>query len=153
MATILKQLIIGTTTLLTTELNSLANNTNCVSTVVASYNNTIGSTGDGSLLGEFELNLTTPGGTFTANTGISVWLTEAQDGTNFEYGDASLTPPRLPNMVFAVATASTAMRLMCTNIPLPIGIFRVVLRNDGTGQTLNASGSTLKVRAFTPTSV
>jgi hypothetical protein len=144
-AIVLKQIEQGSpVSLLTTELNSLANNSNAVSATAVLVNVAGGSNTDGYVRGKLELNLAAPAGSFTANTGLSCWFLASADGTNYEDGGSSVTPARLPDVVFPVRAVSTAQRLN-RRVRVPVGSHKVLLRNDGTGQALNASGNTLKI--------
>ena len=136
------------TTLLSTGLNSLANNSLALS---AAFDNTQGQTGDGYLLCDVELTVTF-GTAPTANSNCSVWLLAALDGTNYETGGASTTPARMPDVVFPLA-AVTTQQIYTRRAFLPWGLFKALLKNDGTGQAFPASGSTLKIKPVTPESV
>jgi hypothetical protein len=143
-ATIEKWLLGSQTTLLSTGLNSLANNSLAIS---GAFDNTVGQTGDGYVLCDVEL-LVTYGSAPTANTGVSVWFLGSQDGSNYEDGDASTTPGRIPDLVFPLRAVTTAQRII-RRVPLPWGLLKALLKNDGTGQAMAASGNTLKVRPVT----
>lgn len=150
MATTVKQTEQGAeVSLLTTELNSLANNTNVVSSVGGTsgvFANTQGTTSfDGYVEGKVELNLGAPSTTVTANTDVQLWFLLAVDGTNYEDGGASVTPARLPDLVIPLRAVSTAQRV-ARRCLIPVGSFKVLLRNNGTGVTLAASGNTVKVK-------
>jgi hypothetical protein len=136
--------IAGTiTTVLSTGLNSLANNSNVISSAITL------STGEpGYRWGEWELYIASSAAAMTANTAFSGWIIQALDGTNDEDGGTSVTPARTPDIVFPVRAVSTAQR-MTTFSQLPTGSFKLLLRNDGTGQTIASSGNTLKVRPMT----
>lgn len=132
----------GTTdTLLSTELNSLANNTNAV------HASNVSITSTGFMKSELEL-LVTFGSAPTANTSILVWLLGEVDGTNFEDGSSTVTPTRVPDAVFTVRAVTTAQRCKAI-IDTPPGPIRALVRNDGTGQAFAPSGNTLKIRSFT----
>ncbi len=147
-AVVTKQLLLAQTPLATTALNSQANNALVACTV---FDNTIGQTGDGSLEGDFEL-IVTFGTNPTAGTGFSLWLLVANDGTNYEDGSSSITPARFPDITFPVRAVTTAQRInrRCT---LPAGKFTPLLKNDGTGQSIAASGNILNIRPTTPEGV
>lgn len=130
---------------LTTGLNSLANNSLAISAV---FDNTQGQTGDGYTLCDLEL-VVTFGTNPTANTGISVWFLQSQDGTNYEDGGTGTTPARAPDVVFPVLVSTSAQRII-RRVLLPPGLMKFLLKNDGTGQAFAASGNTLKIRPFTP---
>lgn len=136
-------------TIMSTELNSLANNTNVISSVANGstgvITNTQGTSGyDGYPRAKAELNLGAPGGTLAAGSGISVWFLKIVDGSNYEDGGSSVTPARMPDVVFPVRAVSGAQRIIM-ECPVPVGTFKVLVRNDGTGQTLASSGNTLKL--------
>jgi hypothetical protein len=150
MATTEKYALGAVASLMTTELNSLANNALAASS--SSYNNIqAGGGGDGYTLCDLEL-VATFGTAPTANTGVSVWFLARPDGTNFEDGSASITPARLPDAVIPVRAVTTAQRIV-RRILLPWGVFSTLLKNDGTGQALAASANTLKVLPVTPQGV
>jgi hypothetical protein len=144
MATVEKLLLSSQTSLLTTGLNSLANNGLAIS---SAFDNTVGQAGDGYTLCDLEL-VVTYGSAPTANTAVSVWLLGSQDGTNYEDGDASTTPAKLPTCVFPLRAVTTAQRII-RRVALPWGLMKAVLKNDGTGQAMAASGNTLKIRPVT----
>ena len=139
-----KLLLAAQTSLLTTGLNSLANNSLAVS---AAFDNTIGQAGDGYILCDLEL-VVQYGTAPTANTGVSVWFLTSQDGTNYEDGDASTTPARMPDCVFPLRAVTTAQRIIRRCL-LPYGLMKALAKNDGTGQAMAASANTLKIRPVT----
>lgn len=129
--------VVGTIqSLLTTELDSLANNALALGSAVTL-------TSAGYLFGEVEL-VVTYGIAPTASTGCSVWFLRDVDGTNYEDGGTSLTPARTPDLVIPV-NASTSAQRITRRCLLPPGTFKALLKNDGVGQTMAASGNTLKV--------
>ena len=132
---------VGTiTSLMTTELNSLANNALVLSSVG-------GTSGVFSLtnytFGQVEL-VVTFGTAPTANTTISVWFLCDLDGTNYEDGSSSITPVRNPDVVFPVRAVTTAQRIQKW-AKLPMTSFKVLALNNGTGQGLAASANTIKI--------
>ena len=129
-------------TLLSTELNSLANNSNAVHATSVTLSSA------GYLDAEAEL-LVTFGTTPTANTPIYVWLLREIDGTNFEMGSASVTPNRPPDIIFTITNVTTAQRIIRSVIDIPPGPIRPLVRNAGTGQAFASSGNTLKIRPRT----
>jgi hypothetical protein len=144
MANTEKYLLGSQTTLLSTELNSLTNNSLAVG---SAFDNTQGQTGDGYTLCDLEL-VVTYGVAPTASTGCTLWLLGTQDGTNYEDGGSSVTPARLPEAVFPLRAVNTAQRII-RRVWLPWGKWQPQLKNDGTGQTMASSGNTLKVRPVT----
>lgn len=129
-------------TLLSTELNSLANNTNAV------HASSVTITSSTFVRAELEL-VVTYGTAPTANSSVLVWLLREVDGTNFEDGGASVTPTRVPDAIFTLRAVTTAQRIIVP-IDLPPGTtVRPLVRNDATGQAMAASGNTLKLRPVT----
>jgi hypothetical protein len=126
-------------TLLTTELNSLANNATTAAS--AAY-----SAGGGYLLAEVEL-VVTFGTAPAANTGCSVWFLGQPSGT-YEDGSATVTPARRPDVVLPLRAVTTAQRVT-QRCMIPPGTFKALLLNDGSGQTMAASGNTLGIKPLT----
>jgi hypothetical protein len=139
MATTITQLSGTIATLLSTELNSLANN---ALNIGAAY-----SSSGGYLLAELEL-VATFAGSPTAGTGVSVWFLRAIDGTNYEDGGTSLTPSRPADVTIPVEVTASAQRITRRCL-LPPGTWKPLLKNDGTGQAMAASGNTLKILPLT----
>ena len=140
MAVVEKQLPGSATTLLSTGLNSLANN----GLASAAFDNSIGAAGDGSSLARIEA-LATYGTAPTANTALSIWFCKSADGTTYETGyDASVTPNRSPDLVLPLSAVTTAQKVS-RDAQLPFGKLYVVIKNDGTGQAMASSGNTLKI--------
>jgi hypothetical protein len=130
------------TAILTTALNSMANNANVLSATI-----TLGTGEPGYRFGEAEL-LVTFGTNPTANTAFVAWILREIDGTNYEDGGTSVTPTRVPDMIFTVRAVTTAQRIIAI-CDLPPGSFKVLIRNDATGQAIAASGNTLTIRPVT----
>jgi hypothetical protein len=130
------------TTVLSTGLNSLANNA-----LVASSAITLSTGEPGYQRCEAEL-VVTYGTAPAANTACVVWLLREIDGTNYEDGSSTVTPSRNPDLVFPLRAVTTAQRIVVTG-DLPPGSFVALLRNDGTGQAMASSGNTLKLRPLT----
>src|SRR5262245_2932568 len=139
--------VLGTiATLLSTELNSLANNTNC--TLGGVFNNTQAGGGrDGYTLCDVE-GLCTFAPNPQANTGVRMRFLETADGPNYEDVASTVTPSRLPNVVLPVTSGQTGTRVN-RQVLLPWGNFKPLARNDGTGQSMAASGNTIKIRPAT----
>lgn len=140
--------VLGTpATLLSTELNALADATGVLTSTA--YNNTqAGGGGDGYTGCDVELFINSlASAPTTAGVSVTVWFLETQDGTNYEDGDASTTPSRLPDVVFPVRLVSTAQRII-RRVLLPAGNFKTLLKNETT-KAFGASGHTLKIRPNT----
>lgn len=126
---------------LTTELNSLANNGLAISPelTVAPQNY---------LEAEIEYlgaHAVAP----TANTCMTLWILRALDGANYEDGSATVTPLRSPDAFFPLRAVTTAQRIV-KRVLLPPGLFKILLKNDATGQALAAASNTLKIKPLTP---
>lgn len=127
--------------------NSIASDGYISMTSPASYNNTIGQTGDGYTRCIFELVLAY-GSAPSANAAAYLWLRQSIDGTNFATAPSSSVNVGPPQVTFAIP-AATASRLLATGW-CPAGVFTATLQLAGTGQTSSGSGNTLKVYQFTP---
>ena len=145
MAVIEKYTVGTAATVLTTELNSLANNTQDVST--STYDNRVGYSGDGSSRALVEAVFTYDTAP-TAYTFLSVWFLRLIDGTNYEDGSSSITPSRPPDVSIPVRAVTSAQRVTLA-ATLPPGKFYTLVRNDGTGQTLASSGNVISILPFT----
>jgi hypothetical protein len=145
MATTLKMVEQGTAvSLLTTELNSLANNTMCAAG--SAVTNAIGTSNtDGYVRGKLELVLAAYSGTPTAGSSFDVWFLKTVDGTNYEDGSSSVTPPRNPDVVVPVRAVASGGQRVIVECWVPVGLFKPIGRNNGTGLTLAASGNTVKI--------
>ena len=135
-------LISGTLqTLLSTELNSLANNAVAIGSAI-----TLTSTGY--TRAHAELYISGMGGTPTANTAFRLWLLRTVDtGSNYEDGGTSVTPLRLAGCFFPIRAVSGAQRII-QEIWLPPGLFKPLILNDGTSQALASSSNTLRILPF-----
>lgn len=92
-----------------------------------------------------ELFFPAPSGTVAANGNVVVWFNLKPDGTNPE--DAP--PARMPDFSFALRNVNTAQRVMALSIDLPPQAgFSVVIKNNGTGVTINTTW-TLKCTPYT----
>lgn len=159
MSTTIKE-ILGTsaTILASSELGGLTNNSSVVGSALNGtgiYDNTAGSgasatTGDG-----YERGYVTfvPGGAFadapTANTSIDVYFLKSMDaGSTFEGGSASVLPARRPDVVLPLNTTTPAadnkVTVACF---LPACKFKVLAKNNGTGQTIPTSSTLTLVPA------
>lgn len=152
MASIIKELLGTAATLLSTELNSLANNSSVISSVINSngvFDNTAGTgssstTGDGYERGYLTLHLAALAGSPAGNTSIDIYLIKSLDGgTTYEDGSSSILPTARPDVQFSLdasrATAQTLTRLVF----LPACKFKILARNNGTAQTLASSANTV----------
>lgn len=124
---------------MTTELNSLANSSRAISGAMG------GDASHAALLGDWELAVTFGTGP-TLDAAIDLYLVPAVDGTNYVDGDASIRPaPNLYVGSFYVRNVTSAQRMAIRDVPMPPGLYKAVIANNS-GQAFPSSGSTLKVR-------
>lgn len=151
MATVFKQIVAGSTvTLLTTELNSLGNNSN--GSAGSAVNNVAGGTSnvDGYVRGVVELVLASYSGTPTAGTGVSLWFLRSVDGgLNYEDGSSSVTPARTADVFIPVRALASGPQRVAVPCWVPAGYWKPLPRNEGTGISFASSGNTVVVRAET----
>ena len=132
---------LGITTLLSTELNSLASNTRVLS---PSHDNGI----DLAFWADFEL-LADYGTAPAAGTLVELYLVQSVDATNFIDGSASVVPQASTHIgSFELRNITTDQRLVIEGIRIPPREFKIILWNKG-GQAMSASGHTLKMRKYT----
>lgn len=146
MAAILERLVIGTKSTVLSTGATLATNANALS---SAFNNTTGQTGDGYTRGIFTLSGTW-GTAPAAGTGMSCWLIKSDDaaGGNYEDGDGTpTTPARAADFTIPVRAVNSA-QIAAVLADLVPGLFKLLARNDGTGQTLN-SGWTITLTPIT----
>jgi hypothetical protein len=135
------------TSVLTTELNSLANNAWTAASAV--IDNTIGGTGNGAMICTVEL-LAVFAASPTAGGAITGWFLKTVDNSNYETTPtASIGQQRLPDFVIPVVTGQTTTRTSVT-MRCPPYKFKVVVQNTATGQAMAASANTLKIMWVTP---
>jgi len=142
MADIFQQQYDTLTSVMTTELNSLANNARAIASSAQG-----GDASDAKLQADFEL-VVTFGTNPTLDSTIDLYLVRAVDGTpNYEDGDASVRPnPSAFVGSFPLRAVTTGQRIVLRDVPLPPGLWKAVLHNNASGQSFAASGNTLKIR-------
>ncbi len=127
-------------TVLTTELNSLANGSyTAASTAIDNTSNCY-------LFADFELVLAAQGSARSAGATVSLYIVSSLDGTN--YGDAPVSGTTSPSVVWSLDAATTARRLSgpeSKDVPIPPGKFKIYALNS-TGQALAASANTVSIR-------
>ena len=133
---------VGLTTVLSTGLNSLGNNT--MSSASSTYDNSINL----DLYVDIEVVLASLSPTTGANVAIYIW--ESVDGTNFPAqsdADLRLTTTQLLVTIPVGTTAATAQRVVARNVLLPPAKVQFKLDNQ-TGVSLAASGNTVKILPY-----
>lgn len=131
------------TSILTTELNTLANSTNSAASAA------IDNTTNLDLFIDLELYVNTATAARSTGANIQVYMVHAIDGTN--YGDVNETTAEFVAS-FPLDAATTARRAAARDIPISPGLFKFFIRN-ATGQPLNATGNTLKYRTHSVSTV
>jgi hypothetical protein len=129
--------------LLTTELNSLADDTGVVSANVSNDD-----AAELYLYADFALNLATQGGAREAGAVCELYLVPTLDGSNYSYGATNLKPAgALLVANFQLDAATTARLVIARQIPLPPFDFKIVIFNV-TGQAFAASGNILSYSRY-----
>jgi hypothetical protein len=132
----------ATVSVLTTGLNSLANNTmSAASSSIANQTNL-----DMYVDIEVVLASLSP----TAGAYVGLYILESVDGTNFPAqsdADLRLTTSQLLVAIPIGTTATTAQRVAARNVLIPPGLFQIKLDNQA-GVSLAASGNTVKFNAY-----
>ena len=155
MTTTIKEVLGTSATILASgELGGLTNNSSVVGAALAStgiYNNTAGSGASTSSGDGYERGYVTfvPGGAFggspTANSSLDIYFLKSMDaGSTFEAGSSSVLPARRPDVVLPLNSASTAAADNKVTVAcfLPACQFKILAKNNGSGQTV-PSGSTV----------
>jgi hypothetical protein len=130
-------------TMLTTELNSLAN------AATSNASSAFANSGSGNryLQALFELVCTFASAP-TAGKPVDLYILPTVDGTNYADGGGSTVPSAASYAgSFAVRNSASAQRLVLEGIVLPPGDFKLLLINNS-GQAMAASGNTLKMVAY-----
>lgn len=135
-------------------LSGLANNALVLSSAINNVQG--GGGGDGYALCRITATVTMAAAA-AVNTGLSLWFVKSQDGgTTYESGDAGYTPLRMPDLIIP-APVDTTQRIVMRDVMCPAGLFKILVKNDGTGQSLKTdatpAGSKLTLTPFTRQSV
>jgi hypothetical protein len=129
-------------TVLSTELNGLANNTaSAASSAIANQTNL-------DVYADVELSLASLS-PISPNY-CNLYILEAVDGTNYPSATATVLrnqPSHLWCSFLLDTTAATAQRVVVRAVMLPPGTFKLVLDNQA-GAALNASGNTVKIITY-----
>lgn len=132
------------TTLLSTELNSLASGG--FSSLGAANNNVFATSNfNGYFLADLMLNLAAYTGTPTAGAYFGVWFIPAIDGSVYDNSGSTISVG--PNAIIPVdALASGPYQRTVSNIWVPCGEFKTLAQSVGMGIAAAASGNTIKIR-------
>ena len=126
-------------TALSTELNSLANDSNAITSTQ------VDNTTNRKTFIDVELYLASVDLSAQDNPAIYVWFLYEIDGTNQEDGAAAVNPAKQPDIVIPLREVSATQRVIIPNtIALPYE-FDILLGNR-TGAALASSGNTFKYR-------
>ena len=125
------------TSLLTTELNSLASG--AYSALGTEYDNTSGLY----LYADFQLDVTF-GSSPTVNTPIMLYLVPKTDGTNYNFGSSSNGWAGFVRGGWQMIATTNQQLLTIQGIPIPPLKFKAQIYN-GTNQSFPASGTTVKM--------
>jgi hypothetical protein len=134
----------GIQTALSTELNSLADNSN--SSASAAIDNTTGL----ELFMDLELVVAAIGSARSASARVAVYRVGALDGTN--YSDVNEVTAEQIGMFVLDASTSARRTDIVRDVPVPPGKFKLFVRNL-TNQALASSGNTLKYNLHSVKSV
>lgn len=130
-------------TVISTDLNSRANDKKTVSSEID--NST-----DLYLFDDVEWHNGTFGGTPDAGAVIELYCVSIElDGVGYEDGEDGTVDPPSSNLVgvFNIRASTAAQTHMLRQVPIPNNKYKYVVWNK-TGQTLNASGNTLRRRPY-----
>lgn len=131
------------TTVLSTELNALANNGVAVSAAQDNGTNL-------RLFADYELALTYAVAP-TAGAAVELYLVPSVDGTNYPDTTDPIAGTALVG-VFPLRAVTTAQRIALRGVLLTPGLYKLALKNAA-GQAMGASGHTLKQRTYGTQSV
>lgn len=84
----------------------------------------------------------------TLDTTLDLYVVRSVDGTNYEDGSDTVRPAAGSFIgAFQVRNVTTSQRMVIRDTPMPPGLYRCIIHNNNTGQTVSA-GWTLKVRTY-----
>ena len=130
-------------TVMTTELNSLANDDRNITATAVSNDGA----GEKHLYANFRLYLATQGSARSAGANVQLFILPEVDGT-YPYGDDTLDPDTgLLRGAFGFDAATTARYAVMEMVPIGPNDFHIVLKNN-TGQALASSGNTLVMERY-----
>jgi len=130
-------------TVLTTELNSLANG--ALSAVSAAQDNDTAGLRD--LYAQAEIYIAAQGTNRAAGAYVALYLIPELDGTNFGNTTDECAENYFAASVSLDDAATAARYAVVDQVRLPVGDYKVALRN-GIGQAFASTGNTVKMRAY-----
>lgn len=127
-------------TALDTGLNSLANNSNAISSAIDNTTNR-------KLYITIEAYLASVDLSAQTNPALYIWLLAQIDGTNDEDGGTSVNPARQPDIIIPLRVLNGTQRVIIKqSFALPYS-FKILCGNRS-GAALASSGNTIKYRLF-----
>lgn len=141
------------TTLLSTELNSLASSATAgalssVGGTSGAFDNTYGGGGIGGYTyGEIEVSIAAPAGALSSGAYVNLWFVKF-DGGAYEDGGSAVIPARAADVVVPLRAVTGAQVVIVPDTPIPPGVWKV-LASQVTGQAWGSGGNTIKVRPST----
>jgi len=124
---------------LTTELNSLADDSNKLGAAI----NFTASGVDRKLFMDIEVYLATVDLSSQTGPALYIWLLARTDGTNYEDGGDSTNPARAPDKIIPLREVNAAQRVF-TRLLLTTPDYGKVLIGNRAGAALASSGNTVK---------
>lgn len=122
--------------ILTTELNSLANGS------ISAASSAVDNTSALDLFCDFTFTIATQGGARSTGATVTVKMVQALDGSN--YDDVEVTCGQTI-AVFQLDAATTARQASARDVPVPPGLYKLFILNS-TGQAFASSGNILEHR-------
>ena len=145
MATITKWNAGAVTTMLSTELNTLASGSISAPGSTVFDNSATGSPGL-FLFADFQLDLTLAIAP-TVNLPVLMFLIPSLDGTNFGFGSSGNAWQGYQRGGWSMIATTSEQILVCQGIPIPPQKFKLQVQNQS-GQTFPASGTTVKMMPY-----
>lgn len=131
---------ISPSTLLNTEMNSLADG--AVSAAGNSYNNN--DSAARYQWGDFELAVAMSTTTSSPAPFVEIYIIYSIDGTNYADGGGSVAPPQTSRVgIFSLRNTASDQVITLSRIPLSPFKFKVMVKNV-TGQSLKSSGNVVR---------
>ena len=128
-------------TYLSSELNSLGNNSNKVGSAIdfASANR--------KMYMDIEIYLNTVNLSGQTNPALHLWLLPRTNGSDFEDGSDSITPARAPDKIIPLRAENTSQRVFARYLLTTPDQGKLLIKNKA-GTSLASSGNTLKYMLY-----